>query len=486
MAILSAIFSLLSRKLGDLLQALFGWSITGLFGRLRAQKQTALSIALILSILWPLLVVGCFAPKVAAWAVAFLPLQQWVGHAVLRAIWIVLAVLSPILVGVITAWVAPSRKQRGGVLRTVLSGFPLTLGLFLSFLLTFFIVPALKLIAMARRWEDEHVYLQVKEGAYGQVLERLAAACDKAGVAVRSEPVPKVMQAPLRVLRFFARSGIEPLVASDPRMLRGDGVELYLYPADLLIRGRTEPTRRIRAAMVREMMEAPAYLAEDPKAQRIEDRITGAFEMIARHRDLGEVGDAARERVREIAAELEAANVPYDDWVILFSALLRLERTANGAPTLIEIQKDGQPALAAQEVAMAEPNTEPRPGADPRPEVSTVQLVKDAVDEAKALFKTEIALARDEAKKQLAAVKVAAISMSIAAVTAILGLALLLVALVLSIFPQPVTALITGGVLLAAAVASGLIGYTMLPKKPMEQTQERLETDAQVLKERIA
>ena len=326
MAIISAIFSLLSRKLGDLLQALFGWSITGLFGRLPSKKQTALSLALILSILWPLLVLGCFLPKVAAWAVAFVPLQQWLGKGLLRGLWITLAIVAPLLVGVIVSWVAPSRKQKGGVLRTILSGFPLTLGLFLSFLLTFFIVPVLKLVAMARRWEDEHVYLQVKEGAYAAVLAELKQACEKAGVTVHSLPVPKAMQAPLRVLRWFARSGIEPLVASEPRMLKGEGIELFLYPADLLIRGTTERTRRVRAAMVREMMPAPAYLTQDPKAQHLEDLMNGAWGMLARHQSLDEVKDAAQERVRELGKGLDGADIPYDDWVLLYSERLRLQR----------------------------------------------------------------------------------------------------------------------------------------------------------------
>lgn len=490
MAIISAIFSLISRKLGDLLQALFGWSITGLFGRLPSKKQTALSLALILSILWPLLVVGCFLPKVAAWAVAFLPLQQWLGKGLLRGLWITLAIVAPLLVGVIVSWVAPSRKQKGGILRTILSGFPLTLGLFLSFLLTFFIVPVLKLAAMARRWEDEHVYVQVKEGAYADVLAELHDACEKAGVTVHSLPVPKAMQAPLRVLRWFARSGIEPLVASELRMLKGQGIELFLYPADLLIRGTTERTRRVRAAMVREMMPAPAYLTQDPKAQHLEDRMNGAWGMLARHQSLDEVKDAAQGRVRELGKELDVADIPYDDWVLLYSERLRLQRAVSGELDLQELREmpalqdlqdlNGADRLApvAEEGAMA--------AIDPDPNVSTVALVKEAMDEARALLKTEIALARDEAQQQIDAVKTAGIAMGSAAVAAILGLSMLLVALVMAVFPHALAALLTGIILLVGAGVSAFIGYGRLPKKPLAQTQQRLEADAQVLKERIA
>lgn len=123
---------------------------------------------------------------------------------------------------------------------------------------------------------------------------------------------------------------------------------------------------------------------------------------------------------------------------------------------------------------------------DVDPNVSTVTLVKEAMDEAKALLKTEIALARDEATKQIDAVKTAGIALGSAAVAAILGLCMLLVSLVLAIFPGPLPALIAGIVLLAGAGISAFIGYSRLPKKPLAQTQQRLEADAQVLKERIA
>ena len=93
--------------------------------------------------------------NVAAWAVAFIPLHEWVGDKILRSIWIVLAVAAPIAVGIITAKIVPARKQRGSLLRTVLSGYPLTLGMFLSFPITFPIAPVMKLASMARGWQDE-------------------------------------------------------------------------------------------------------------------------------------------------------------------------------------------------------------------------------------------------------------------------------------------------------------------------------------------
>ena len=473
MAFISALLSLLSKKISDLLQLLFGWSISGLFGRLSSNKQTALSLALILSIIWPLLVVGCFLPDVAAWAVAFIPLHELVGENVLRIIWIVLAVAAPIVVGVITAKIVPSRKQRGGVLRTILSGYPLTLGMFLSFLLTFLVVPVLKVISMARRWQDEHVFIQPKEGAYDQVLVHLAEACGHANIQVENKPVPKFMQAPPRVLKWFGRSALDPIVGSNPRMLTGKGIQLYLYPADLLIRGTPELISRVRAAIVREMMTAPAHLTEHPKAQQIEDLLTRLWRELERAD-----GSAAYRRVQNqllpASRIVNDSSIPYSDWMLLYANVNNLERAAAGKSALLEM--DLSPAR--QESSVME--------TDPRPEVSTVALIKEAIEESQALLKAEVALARHEAWREVVGFKRFAITAAAGAVIAILGLALLLVAAVLAIAPQAYVAAIFGGALLVIAGGTLGLGYSFLPKKPVPQTQENLKEDVRLLKERLA
>ena len=451
MAILSAILSLLSRKLGDLLQALFGWSIRGLFGRLPSTKETALSVALILSILWPVLVVGCFLPKIAAWLVAFLPLHEWLHKSFLRGMWIVLAAISPIIVGLITAWVAPTRKQQGGTLRTVLSGYPLTIGMFLSFLLTFFIVPLLKLIAMARGWADEHVYVQVKEGAYSEVMKRLAFACEKAKVKVHESPVPGVMRAPVRVLKWFARSGLDPVVASDPRMLRGDGIEVYLYPTDVLIRGKMIHARRIRAAIVRDLTQVPAYLTQDEKAQKLEEQLNRSWHTLERHRDPELIRDAMRERLREIVKEIDEADIPYDDWVLLYMNLQRLDRKASGATLLDDAKRPVNESAAIKII-------------DRRPDASTGALMRETLDEVRALMQTEIALAHSEAQSQISQARRAATTMGAAVVAGLLGLSTLLVALILAVEAHALAALISGASLLVIAGAAAGGGYVVLTR----------------------
>lgn len=122
---------------------------------------------------------------------------------------------------------------------------------------------------------------------------------------------------------------------------------------------------------------------------------------------------------------------------------------------------------------------------EPRPEASTAELVKEAILEAKELMQTEVELAKDEVRRELVAVKSSAIALGAAAAAAILGLAMLLVAIALAIFPGPLPALFIGLGLLVVAAIAGWFGYAHLPKKPLEKTRGRLETDVRILKERI-
>jgi uncharacterized membrane protein YqjE len=122
---------------------------------------------------------------------------------------------------------------------------------------------------------------------------------------------------------------------------------------------------------------------------------------------------------------------------------------------------------------------------DPRPEAPVTQLVREALDESRQLVKLEVELAKDELRQELADAKKSAIMFGVAAVAALIAATMLFVALALAIFPGPVPALIIGAVLIAAAAVLGFIGFKKVPKKPLEKTRRRLETDAQVIKEGV-
>lgn len=120
------------------------------------------------------------------------------------------------------------------------------------------------------------------------------------------------------------------------------------------------------------------------------------------------------------------------------------------------------------------------------PEPSAAQLIQEALQEARTVLQLEARLAVDDVRKQVTDLKQAGVSLGIAAVAAILGLALLLVALALAIDLSAVPALIIGLVLLAVAGVAGWLGYRKVPRKPLEHTQDRIKTDVRIVKERLA
>src|SRR5207248_1567005 len=119
---------------------------------------------------------------------------------------------------------------------------------------------------------------------------------------------------PLRVLKWFARGALVPIIAEHPKMLRGEDLELYLYPADLLIRGKPVKVAKVRALLVTEMLNAPAHLVEDPAGQAIEDELHRLWGAAERPHGPGQIGDGARDRVRAVAQKLARAALPLEQW----------------------------------------------------------------------------------------------------------------------------------------------------------------------------
>lgn len=330
MAIVSALLSLILRQLGTLIRAILGWSVTALFGRLPATKQTALAAVLLVSLVWPVLVVGIFFPSVAAWGFAFVPLQKWWGVVPVRILSITLSTIIPPIVGLVTRWLTPSANIRGGVWRAALVGYPITVGYALSCLLTAVIVPLVKVASALRRWEDEHAFVQPRDGHYMLALEELQHACRDAGVAVRPQEVPIQLSVSTKLLKWLARGALDPIVAEDPKVLKGADVELYLYPADLLLRGEKKLVARVRACITRTMLERHAYLTSDESAQQVEDEIRRMWEVLERHDEPDDIRDIGRQRLAAIARDIDTTCLPFDDWFILDRSLQRLELEMGG------------------------------------------------------------------------------------------------------------------------------------------------------------
>lgn len=498
MPILSFVLSFIGKKLTTILQALFGWSVTALFGRLPRKKQIAVTVALLLSICWPIFVVGVFVPNVAAWVLAFLPLEKWIGATALRIVWGVLAAAAPLGVGALVRFAAPT--PRVSYAKALLHGYPLALGFFVAFVLTVVTVPAVKVASMVRGWSDSHVYVQPKTGRYASVLQELTEACARAGILPEVTELPTSMALSTKVLKTLARGAVQPIVAEEVKRIRADGLELYLYPADLLMRGEPEKVARVRAMMTRTEIDADAYLVGSEEAQHLQDELGRLTEVLAAHAQTGRtVGDTLVSRLVEVWDAMTRAKVDYDEWVMLEAIARRVERRIirqrHGKEALpLDRAHDGIDALAAKQNehvnVEGEKNimaTEPLlPGRDPLEDAPTADLVKETFAEAKELVKLEVELAKNEIKEEVKQLEHSAIAFGVSLVAALIFLSMLAVAIVLALGGTPLAAIGVGVAFAVIAGVTGYVGYAKLPKKPLDKTRRRLASDVHHLKEHVA
>lgn len=329
------------RRLGSLVQALFGWSVTALFGRLERSKQIAVSVTLVLSAVWPLLVVGTVFPAAAAWALAFLPLHKWMSDDVLRIVWAALAVVVPIAVGSLTRFAAETRTLRGGMLRTLAAGYPLTVGYFMALVITILTVPVAKLAALAKRWSDDHVYIRPRGGEYDHTVHAIAEAFALSGLVPERQEIPWRMSLASKVLNWFAKSALRPILPDEPQRLVGDGIEAYLYPSDLLLRGEPKRLSRMRAMLSRTEIDRFAYLVEAPRAQAIQDELARLWGVWRMHAFPEQAAPRLGQRLRQLYRELNNADLPYQDWVVAERLLRKFERALHAGPTLLDSELDG-------------------------------------------------------------------------------------------------------------------------------------------------
>ena len=113
-------------------------------------------------------------------------------------------------------------------------------------------------------------------------------------------------------------------------------------------------------------------------------------------------------------------------------------------------------------------------------------LIREALGDTRELVRLEVALAREDLKSEVGAVRSCAIMMGAAAAALVVSLGLLLVALVFAIGAGWVGALVAGGALLLLAGLLGLAGWRAMPKSFFGETRERLLAEVDTLRERIA
>lgn len=119
-------------------------------------------------------------------------------------------------------------------------------------------------------------------------------------------------------------------------------------------------------------------------------------------------------------------------------------------------------------------------------EASTADLFREALDEAKELVRIEIEIAKSEVEIEIARAKRAAIGLAIALAAGVFVVCLLGTALVLALGGTVLVALSVAAVTLLVGGVAAWVGYSLLPKRPLERTRHRLASDVGQLREHVA
>jgi hypothetical protein len=324
-AILAALVALGSRFATKILTTALGWASTLLFGRVPASRQILLLGVTFGSVIWMVLVAGVIVPQLGTFLLFLIPPQQVVPEGVIRLAMLIGALVLPALIGGLTLALSPE-QERGAraVLEAVLRGYPLTI--LLAVLLVFLAGLAVwrKVGALLRHWDDAHVPLVVKPGAYEQVATDLRRAIVDAGLDVEARPASAAMSKPAKWIAAVGGRSSSALVPERMLQLRGRDLDILIYPMDLLISGKPELLARARAAMASRLTTTAAHLTVSAEAQAIEDRLTTLANGDPERRP--RFDDAAAATFTQIDGELATVVIPYDEWEVLYRQRLQVER----------------------------------------------------------------------------------------------------------------------------------------------------------------
>ena len=334
MTIIAGIFGVIGRFAGKLLTTTLGWASVLLFGRVPRNRQILLAVITFGSVVWAALVIGIILPYVGTFLLAAVPTQGVVEESWLRLGMLIGALVVPAIVGVATLFVVePANRPKGAaIVGQVLRGYPLSAVLAFTLVLLAAVGIARFVHHLVKRWSDAHVAVVVKPGRYERVLADLERALDDATLDVAPVDAPAVLALPARLLGSIAGPGIKALVPDRLVQLRGQGLEVGLYPSDIAISGDKIHVARARAAIASRLVATDAWLTTSAESQEIEERLA---KLAAADVPGGAPGGDANEpeshpnrdaELRSIDEQLAVLEVPYEEWEVLYRERLQVER----------------------------------------------------------------------------------------------------------------------------------------------------------------
>jgi hypothetical protein len=496
MAVVQALLALITRSLGRITSAIFGWAVVALFGQTDPAEKTKLSALVGAAAAWPVLLLGIAMPKVSVFVLGFVPLPDWIPRWTVRLVWIVLAATIPLAVGLTMAMRRPRGRALSGVnppaaqelaFKRGLRGLPTTIGIAAAFLVVFVTVPVLRVVSLVRRRVDVQVPLLTDREHYDPVAAEIAQVLARHDFPVQPATPGWWMTLPSQILLRLGGPAFRAHIPERLAYFRGDRLEVALYPNSLLLRGSAQDTALAHGLVVEALTAAPALQTFDSRAQDIERQIRRVWAVYRENPAAHQDSAALEGRLNDIAEELGRAPLSYDEWQIVYRQALQLGRALGGERQLLEVTSPNHRANGG--TVEEKPMTTSTSRTLNTRELSNRALISEITGKASLLAKKEIELAKAEIRADLLGQLGMVKALGVAALAALFGVNMLLVAGVLALgatIPSWLAALIVGGVLLVAAVILGYIGWKRMVTNPLALTRQTLKEDVQWVKERLA
>jgi Putative Actinobacterial Holin-X, holin superfamily III len=488
MAIIQALLALISRSLGRITSAIFGWAVVALFALVGAAAA------------WPILLLGIAFPKIAVFVLGFVPLPHWIPKSAVRIAWIILAAAVPLAVGVTMAIrrqnvsavdPVPTNGQpaaREPTMARVIRGFPITIAIAAAFLVVFVTVPVLRVISLVRRRIDLEIPLITDATHYDAIAAQAARVLNEHGFAVVEAKPPWWMTVPSRILLILGGPAFKEYVPQRLAYFAGERMEAALYPNAILLRGAEQDTAWAHGVLVEALTPETALQTFAPAAQDIERQIKRVWSVYRENPAAHARSTALSRRLIDIAQDIRHLPVPYDEWQAVYREALQLGRALSGEGQLLAAtsrKRDGR--LDGSSGGDSEMESL-RNGPSAR-ELSNRELIREITGKVSVLAQKELELAKAEIRADLKAELATIKALGIAAIAAVIGVNLLLVAPILAlalVIPGWLAALAVGGAILVVAAIIGYIGWRRHVRGPLSLTRQTLKEDMRWVKERLA
>jgi hypothetical protein len=313
-----------------------GWAVAALFGENMRRQGTLFTIIMGAAVAWPVLLIGILAPKLAVQMIAIVPLPDWVPMWIVRLVWVGLATLIPVGVGIAVA----AHSPRGTPLRTrclsILRGFPLTIGLAAAFAVLFVSVPLTRLIAFVRRRQSREIPLIMNATAYGEVAEKLCEVLNRHGFSFRSAQPAWWVSAPIRLLRWLGGDAFRSHIPDRLHHFATDDLAISLYPSGLVLHGRPERLTWAQGLIAESVVRTAGLQTTDARAQDLERRLRALWEQYDRDPAVRTIDGGVARELQLVTRDLRTLQVDWDDWQVLYRQILQLDRALHGEQQLLD------------------------------------------------------------------------------------------------------------------------------------------------------